>query len=111
MSDEMVCTQCGHVGWPTKVTKGHFLIEVLLWLCFLIPGIIYSVWRLTSRHDACPMCGNPHMIPKNSPMAKKFIMENLPEAHSRLSEVSSNGSSRAHAVGNALGRMVGKAIK
>jgi len=36
------------------VTKGHFALEFVLWLCFLVPGIIYSIWRLTTRRETCP---------------------------------------------------------
>src|SRR5947208_13045438 len=51
-----VCTNCGYVRNPISITRGAFAIEVLLWLFFLVPGIIYSVWRLTSRYAACPKC-------------------------------------------------------
>lgn len=111
MSNEMVCTQCGHVGLPTTVTRGHFAIELILWLCFLLPGIIYSVWRLATRHQACPICGNPHMLPRSAPMAQKFIRENLPELQREKIESPSAPSKRAHAVGNTLGRLVGKVLK
>jgi hypothetical protein len=51
------------------MTKGSFLIEFLLWVCFIVPGLIYSIWRLGTRHKGCPSCGGP-MIPVDSPVAR-----------------------------------------
>ncbi len=76
---EVVCTTCGYVGEPKAITKGSIAIEVVLWLCFLVPGLIYSIWRLSSRYDGCPSCGQGPLISVNSPMAQKFLRENLPE--------------------------------
>jgi hypothetical protein len=52
-----LCTTCGMVTTPKRVTPGSFGLGVLLWLRFLLPGIIYSIWRSVARHDACPGCG------------------------------------------------------
>ena len=68
-----VCTNCGYLGNPISITRGDFAIEVLLWLFFLVPGIIYSVWRLTSRYAACPKCKAPNIIPLGSPVAQRFL--------------------------------------
>jgi DNA-directed RNA polymerase subunit RPC12/RpoP len=73
MSKEMVCTNCGFKGRPKQYTKGSFLVELLLWLCFLVPGLLYTVWRVATRYKGCPNCGHPHMIPKDSPMAEKIL--------------------------------------
>lgn len=61
------CLTCGHEGRTGKVTRGSFLIEVILWLCFLIPGLIYSIWRLGTRHEACTNCGSVSVVPLSSP--------------------------------------------
>jgi hypothetical protein len=53
MASEKFCPNCGTIGKPKKKTKGSFAIEVLLWLCFLIPGLIYSLWRMTSKVPVC----------------------------------------------------------
>lgn len=66
-----VCSSCGHIINPTAHTKGSCLIEGILWLFFLIPGLIYSIWRITSREDVCPACkGKP--IPINSPQGQEL---------------------------------------
>lgn len=74
----MICTNCKYQGDPIKVTKGHFLIEVVLWCCYIIPGVIYSLWRLTTRYDACPKCKAPNMIPATSQRA--YEMRTVPSS-------------------------------
>jgi uncharacterized membrane protein YqaE (UPF0057 family) len=70
-----ICTSCGYVGSSVRITKGNLLIEIFLWLLVIIPGVIYSIWRLTSRYDACPECKNPSMIPTDTPIGKKLLKE------------------------------------
>lgn len=112
MSEQVVCTKCGHVGASTTVTNGSFAIEVVLWLCFLIPGIIYSLWRLSSRYEACPVCGNAEVLPSTAPVAQKFLRENLPEklVAAKAGPVRPP-SKAARSVGRSLGRIVGKVLK
>jgi len=73
VSDKQVCSACGTVGFPKSVTKGSLLVEIFLWLCFLIPGFIYSLWRLTTRHKACASCGSTNLIPVDSPNGKRLM--------------------------------------
>lgn len=108
---KVVCTACGYVGNPAKVTKGSFGIELILWLCFLIPGLIYSIWRLSSRHEACPSCNNSSLIPAASPMAKKFLRENLPDQVALSEDPTRPPSKAGIAAGRALGHFVGRAFK
>jgi hypothetical protein len=108
MSD-VVCTSCGFVGEPKAITRGSFWIEVILWLCFIIPGLIYSLWRLSSRHDGCPSCGQTTLIPATSPMATKFLRENLPEL--QIKSETRVPSKAAYGAGKALGRVVGSLLR
>jgi len=71
----MLCLHCASQGKPKTKTKGSFLIEVILWLCFILPGLIYSIWRVSSRYKVCPACGQPGMIPLDSPRAQQFLSE------------------------------------
>jgi hypothetical protein len=80
MSELVVCKACGHHGKSTSATKGSFWIEVILWLCFLIPGLIYSIWRLNTRHSVCPKCGSSDIIPSDSPIGLQLIKTNATEA-------------------------------
>ena len=75
MAKESICSNCGHQGKPKRVTKGSFVIEVFLWLLLIVPGLIYSIWRLTTRHEACPKCGTPNMIPIDTPRGRQLAEE------------------------------------
>ena len=72
-NNQYVCTACGCVGKPRKITKGSCLIELILWLSFILPGLIYSIWRLTTRQGVCPKCWNPSMIPTDTPKGQELI--------------------------------------
>lgn len=73
--DKMICSNCGTIGKPKTVTKGSIWIEIILWLFLIIPGIIYSIWRLTTRAKVCPSCGAEKMIPLDSPMGIRLRKE------------------------------------
>lgn len=64
-----LCATCGSVVPYYKTTPGSIWIEILLWLCFLIPGVLYSIWRLTARHALCPACNNRELLPLDTPRA------------------------------------------
>lgn len=68
-----VCTHCGDTNGGTVVTRGNLGIEIILWLTFLVPGIIYSIWRLSSRYIACPTCGASALIPIQSPRGRELM--------------------------------------
>ena len=76
---QMVCTSCGTIGAPKTITRGSILIEIVLWLCFIIPGLIYSIWRHTTRRNGCRSCGADTLVPVNSPIGKKLIAEYAPK--------------------------------
>lgn len=75
MFSNKVCTKCGYVGYSNKETPGSFFIEIFLYLCFLVPGILYTSWRKANMFDVCPKCGDKSMIPTDAPMAKKILLE------------------------------------
>lgn len=69
-----VCTRCGWHGESTRtITKGHIVIELILWLMFLLPGLFYSAWRHASRYEGCPQCRAANPIPANSPLGRKLL--------------------------------------
>lgn len=76
MAKKYVCTLCGHIGKPKKLIKGNILVEIFLYLFFIIPGLFYSIWRTSGKAVACPSCKEGTMIPANSPKGQKLIAEN-----------------------------------
>lgn len=57
------CRHCDYHGQQLTVTPGSFIIEIILWCFYIIPGLIYSVWRCSARKKVCPECKSEHMIP------------------------------------------------
>lgn len=77
-----VCSTCGLVIRPKNVIKGNCLIEGILWL-LIIPGAIYSVWRLASKASVCPSCGSKELVQVNSPVGQRIIRENMSSEYSQ----------------------------
>lgn len=96
-----VCSKCGQVADPASRTNGSIWIEVVLWLCFIVPGLIYSIWRLTTRHDVCPSCGSADLLPIESPRGKQLV-----ESSGYVPEPARKPSPAARGAGLALGRAV-----
>lgn len=66
------CLECDHDGDSVKITKGHILIEIVLWLCFMIPGLIYTIWRNTSgKTFICEDCKSERLVPLEKWKARK----------------------------------------
>jgi hypothetical protein len=72
------CTACGTTDLPIFRCKGSGLITFLLLLFFLLPGILYAMWRSTTRHAVCPRCGSSAVIPLDSPRAKAALSTQVP---------------------------------
>lgn len=70
-----LCTQCLTQAVPKLYTKGNIGTEIVLWLLFILPGVLYSVWRHASRYHGCPSCGSADVIPLNSPRARQLLEE------------------------------------
>lgn len=56
------CVECGYEGIPQRHTPGSFLMELVLWLIFIIPGLIYSIWRVSNRRHRCPSCRSDRWV-------------------------------------------------
>lgn len=53
----IACPNCGYEGKPKTHVDGSMGVEIALWFFFLLPGIIYSVWRGSTKCYVCPKCG------------------------------------------------------
>ena len=58
-----ICSNCDYVGKPKTITKGSLVIEVILWLLIIVPGVLYSLWRHWSRTKGCSNCGSELISP------------------------------------------------
>lgn len=70
---EKICSTCGHCG--SGDTAGSFWIELLLWLCFGLPGLIYTIWRLTTRGRSCAKCDSATLIPADTPRGRELLAQ------------------------------------
>lgn len=71
MKKEYICTNCYYKGYP-KVPDS-FLIEVILWLCYIIPGLIYTCWRRSEKNIICAKCNQKTLVPLNTPRGKELL--------------------------------------
>jgi hypothetical protein len=69
---ERVCVQCGHCAPTVSKTPGSTGVELLAWLLFIVPGLIYSLWRLSGRRQVCAVCGHDKLVPPDSPVGRKL---------------------------------------
>lgn len=72
-SPDRVCTACLAVATPKRITRGSFAVELVLWFFFIIPGLIYSAWRASTRYFACPLCGSAELVPVGSPRGAQLL--------------------------------------
>ncbi len=73
---DMLCLRCHGVGEPRQEIEGSGCIELFLWIAFIIPGILYSLWRSSSRHGTCRSCGSRELVPLDSPRAREILGDN-----------------------------------
>lgn len=70
-----LCIRCLDKVEPKKEVRGYFLMEIALWLLFILPGFIYSIWRVIGgREEICPKCGGKNFVPLDSPAAKSLLV-------------------------------------
>lgn len=101
-----ICRDCGSVGRVKQITPGSIFIELILWCCFIVPGLIYSFWRLSKRHEVCAACGGQSIIPLDTPVGAKLAADSGYQAPPAY-----KGSPAAEQFGRKLGRMFAKILK
>ena len=72
---KVICTLCGAADSPKEYSKGSLLVEIVLWLCFIVPGLIYTIWRHASKYEGCRSCESKDIVPLHSPMGKRLAQD------------------------------------
>ncbi len=72
-----ICTVCGFIGKPKKQSPGSFGVEVILWFIFILPGLLYSLWRLSAKRSVCRKCKSNLIIPVNTPKGQELSGQNI----------------------------------
>ncbi|QXZ09965.1 hypothetical protein KUF54_01445 [Comamonas sp. Y33R10-2] len=73
-----VCRNCEEIGDVRTQDSGNAYIELALWLCFLVPGIIYSAWRRRNKVQLCGACGSKNLVAARTAAGRKIIGEHMP---------------------------------
>lgn len=74
-----VCEQCGAIRTPKLITPGSGFIAILLCFFGCLPGIIYTVWQLTSQKKACPECDSTRVYALDSPRgSREYEIADIP---------------------------------
>jgi len=69
-----LCTTCLSKVNPKKDVRGYFIIEIVLWLFMVIPGLLYTLWRVAGgKQKVCPKCGSQSFVPIDSPAGKQLL--------------------------------------
>jgi len=50
------CTACKKTTSVSGKPRGSWIVELLLWMLFLLPGFIYTIWRSSGAIYKCPVC-------------------------------------------------------
>ena len=62
------CNNCGHIGWSRN--RGNFIITIVLAFFFLLPAVVYEIWRRTGL-GVCENCGSNLVKPSHSCTSNK----------------------------------------
>lgn len=54
------------------------MVELLLWFFFCLPGLIYSIWRLSAHFEHCRHCGGNSCVPLDSPRGYQLYIHYYP---------------------------------
>jgi hypothetical protein len=74
---QSICTSCRSIVTPDGRAQGSGGVEILLWLLFIIPGLIYTLWRGSKKIITCPICHAPNPIPLATPAGKALVGSTL----------------------------------
>ena len=102
MAEQRLCTVCGAVGTTKRSMKGSLLTELLLWCFFLLPGLIYSIWRHSTVAQVCRNCGSPAVIPLGSPVAQQALAGRRTTIGQTPSQASTAGASASKVIAGAV---------
>lgn len=71
--DKFLCTSCENIQIIKKIKPGSIFIELSLWFFFLVPGLIYTIWRFASKKIVCQFCPSIELIPEHCSRAQEII--------------------------------------
>ena len=72
MDGNSICLRCKSRVEPVEVVRGSLLVEVILWLFLLLPGLLSHLWVSGTSREICPECGSEDLVPVDSPRGKEL---------------------------------------
>ncbi len=77
-----ICLECGCQRDPIRAKRGLLLIEIFMWLLYILPGVIYSIWRRVRSQEVCPNCLNPSIVLTSSSRAMgiRRLLKGFPQS-------------------------------
>lgn len=72
-SNWMVCKSCEEVDTPVESMPGNGWVEAILYLFYIAPGVIYSVWRRKGKKKVCSACGSSDVVPAASRAGRRIL--------------------------------------
>lgn len=75
-----ICKQCGTLNNNGDALPGSGWIELVLWLCYIVPGVIYSIWRRTKRNAACVACSSRELVQVGTPVGAELAKQYHPRS-------------------------------
>ncbi len=67
-----VCAACAYKEKPYMYKKGSRKLEIILWICGILPGVLYTIWRSSTEIPICPICDTASMISTKSPHGQRL---------------------------------------
>jgi hypothetical protein len=61
-----ICKHCGYEGEAKRKKRGSRGVEILLWSTLLLPGPLYTLWRMTGKSKECPNCERVGFVKSSS---------------------------------------------
>lgn len=73
-----VCKHCEEIGQVDLKMPGNGWVEFVLYLCYIAPGIIYSVWRRKGKKQVCGACRSDQLVAAKTRMGQQIIAAQIP---------------------------------
>jgi len=71
-----ICMTCGtETRKPKWCRRGSGIAEIFLWLLFIVPGFLYTLWRAERHIPYCRACGVGLMLSLATPAGQKLHAE------------------------------------
>lgn len=69
----MFCTTCEQTVMVRRKLAGSGWITCILLLAYIVPGLIYMIWRRSAGKNICTTCGSNALVPLDSPRAQRAL--------------------------------------